>query len=159
MPPPGSLPPSGPLGEEHLQQHVAALSPTQLQALLMQMKGLVQNQPDTAKQVLYQKPALAYTLLATLWKYALIESRTVEAILMAGIGPGTLHQPARPSQGPAQPQTPAIQTIPPHDMPTLYYTDEQKQAILKKAAALTPEQFEHLAPELKKTILSLRNEK
>jgi cleavage stimulation factor subunit 2 len=181
-PPPtyyGGAPAPRPVVQEPaLQQHIHhgdALTPSQLQQLLLSMKTMVQQQPDAARQLLFQKPQLAYTLLSTLWRYALIESKTVDAILVHATHAAANTDSQSPFQPPplnshqvphshstSQPAPmphPASHLAPsPAAAPLLHYTEAQKEAILKKAASLTPAQFDQLAPDLRNAILLLRQQ-
>lgn len=144
----------------------------QQSALLLQLKSLVQHDPEQARRLLLEKPHLSYMVLDLLWRFALIESKAVEQVIAAGVAgnpggmgigmpspvnmPAPLGLPAAPMQQQPQPHIPS--QVPQGGQQQPVYSEEYKAAILKKAAALTPQQFEQLAPDLQRTIQMLRHQ-
>lgn len=66
---------------EAIMNMLTALSPTQLFELMSQMKLLIQQTPDQARQLLYQNPQLAYALLHAQLMIGMVDSSIVQVSL------------------------------------------------------------------------------
>jgi cleavage stimulation factor subunit 2 len=61
---------------------LVALSPTQLFELMSQMKLLIQQNPEQARQLLYQNPQLTYALLHAQFMMGMVDSSIVQVRLL-----------------------------------------------------------------------------
>jgi cleavage stimulation factor subunit 2 len=61
---------------------LSALSPTQLFELMSQMKLLIQQNPEHARQLLYQNPQLAYAILHAQLMMGMVDSSLVQVSWM-----------------------------------------------------------------------------
>jgi len=104
-----------------ISKTLATMNPTQLLDVIVQMKTLVQSNPDQARIFLSQNPPLTYALFQSMVKLQIADPTTIQRLLAQQYA--ATAQPTPPPQPPQmqvrQPYTPAY-SVPPqpqHQMP------------------------------------------
>jgi len=168
-----------PATPETIAAHVEGLNQVGLYDMVAKMKGVVQQNPDQARQLLLNNPTFAYALLQAQYLLGMINVHTVQKLVtkvamvppvpMAGVmgvpPPIIPPQPYPAAAGPFpikqdqfQPQPiPQPYMAPP---PQQQFPDsqlEQQKALLQQVISLTPEQIEALPLEQRQQVQQLRN--
>jgi len=165
---------AAPANPEVITAHVEGLNQAGLYDMVAKMKGVVQQNPEQARQLLLANPTFAYALLQAQYLLGMINVHTVQKLVskvamapaaptpMSGVinVPPAVYQPPAPAfpikQDQFQPQ-PIPQTYMP---PPQQFADnqlEQQKALLQQVISLTPEQIEALPLEQRQQVQQLRN--
>jgi len=164
---------TAPANPEVITTHVEGLNQAGLYDMVAKMKGVVQQNPEQARQLLLANPTFAYALLQAQYLLGMINVHTVQKLVskvamapavptpMAGVinAPRVAYQPpAFPiKQDQFQPQPIPQPYMPPPQQFADNQQLEQQKALLQQVISLTPEQIELLPLEQRQQVQQLRN--
>lgn len=173
--PSGVNPSPGQTAEEAISTTMSTLAPNQLLDIVSQMKGLVQQDPAKATELLKQAPQLAYAIFQALLLLRLVDTNVLNTIVQQSAS-----QPA-PPQPAVQPPQPAYPSYPPQLQPQYgnvptppvappYQPPPQaapapalpaqpdQTALIQQVLSMPQAMIDQLAPEQKAQIMQLRQQ-
>ena len=117
---------------------IMKLSEAQTWEIVSQMKAVVDQNVDQARQMLISNPAVGLAILKAQCRLGMVTAEAIDAMLQTAPWP---------------PPTPAMPT---HVPPALGEQHGQQQALLEQVMQLTPLQIEELPPEQRAQVEALR---
>ncbi|KAJ3312993.1 hypothetical protein HDV04_002475 [Boothiomyces sp. JEL0838] len=141
---------------------IKSISPMEITAILANLKGMIQKDPNQATALLASDPPLAFAVFQALLTMNLVDQQSKQKILQSKFHTNNSYQPPIQQMPPPVMQPPMVSMQPVgmpygqvNPMQAQQVQDQQKQLLLQ-IVNLTPEQIQAFPPEERHKILQLR---
>jgi len=166
--------PTGPAltAEQQISNVLETMTTHQLYEIMAQIKGMTDQSPEQARQLLMSNPQFAFALLQAQVILGMVDPRVVQQLLQgtippSGSTPSAMSIPSNfppapqpPSQGPPHLGVPpqAFPVNAPTPQPQMFVPPQHSQQLLQQVLQLTPQQIDNLPPVQRAQVKQLQEQ-